>query len=202
MKLKTGYYELTAAQALELANIVAVNMTGKAIWAALAALLAQLATEAVALSNAMSASGLGASDALVAATRTVATSLSRIADGANNTAAVTEAQLSSTGLPQGKQRAALTHAPNSPQDLQLRHGQMPGAVDGKVKADPEGNIRGYEGQWALDPNGPWSDIETFPNSRSFHWTGLQRGKDTWFRVRARNTVGAGPWSDPATIMVN
>ena len=56
--------------------------------------------------------------------------------------------------------------------------------------------------WTLDPNGiSWSDPETFPNSRAFRFTGLTRGKDVWVRVRARNTIGAGPWSDPATIMV-
>ncbi len=31
-----------------------------------------------------------------------------------------------------------------------------------------------------------------PNSRAFKFTGLERGKDTWFRVRARNPVGPGP----------
>lgn len=54
----------------------------------------------------------------------------------------------------------------------------------------------------LDANaGPWSEIVVFPNSRSIHFENLARGKDTWFRVRARNVIGAGPWSDPATIMV-
>lgn len=33
------------------------------------------------------------------------------------------------------------------------------------------------------------------------FTSLTRDKDTWFRVRARNIIGPGPWSDPATIMV-
>jgi hypothetical protein len=37
--------------------------------------------------------------------------------------------------------------------------------------------------------------------RSFKFSGLTRGKDVWVRVRARNSVGAGAWSDPATIMV-
>lgn len=83
----------------------------------------------------------------------------------------------------------------------MRHGSNPGEVVGSCDSLGE-NIRTYEGQWTLDPNaGPWSDIETFPNSRSFKWTGLGRGKDTWFRVRARNAIGAGPWSDPATMMV-
>jgi hypothetical protein len=43
--------------------------------------------------------------------------------------------------------------------------------------------------------------EPFVNSRAFKFANLPRGKDVWVRVRARNVVGPGPWSDPATIMV-
>jgi hypothetical protein len=35
-------------------------------------------------------------------------------------------------------------------------------------------------------------------SRSFKFSGLTRGKDVWC---VRNLVGAGAWSDPATITV-
>ena len=101
----------------------------------------------------------------------------------------------------GKNWKPILQAP-APQNARLRHGQMPGSVDGTVDPIPGGNIRSYEGQWATDPvNGPWSETFTFPNSRSMRFDNLARGKDTWFRFRARNTVGAGPWSDPATIMV-
>jgi hypothetical protein len=60
------------------------------------------------------------------------------------------------------------------------------------------------GRWTFsDPNvGPWTDIDPFSNSRRFEIDGLTRGKDVWVRVRARNKNGFGPWSDPATIMVN
>ncbi|MDQ6623148.1 MAG: fibronectin type III domain-containing protein, partial [Verrucomicrobiota bacterium] len=106
------------------------------------------------------------------------------------------------GLPAVKQRSQTTNPPDAPQNLRLRHGQMPGTVDGVVDPIPGGNIRSYEGQSTLDANaGPWSETVVFPNSRAIHFDGLPRGKDTWFRVRARNVIGAGPWSDPATIMV-
>jgi hypothetical protein len=125
-----------------------------------------------------------------------------IADAANKTPNVTDTDLASTGLPQVKQRVQLTEPPPAPQNLRLRHGQMPGSVDGIVDPIPGGNIRSYEGQWSLDADaGPWSETFTFPNSRALRFTNLTRGKDTWFRIRGRNTVGPGPWSDPATIMV-
>ena len=56
----------------------------------------------------------------------------------------------------------------------------------------------------MDARSQWQHLErseTFPNSRAFKFSGLTRGKDVWVRVRARNAVGAGAWSDPATIMV-
>src|SRR5205085_1070055 len=130
------------------------------------------------------------------------TTLGDIADAANKTTTATEADLAGTGLPSVKQRVSLIDPPPAPGNLRLKHGQMPGDVDGSVDPIPGGNIRSYEGQWALNADaGPWSETFTFSNSRSIHFPGLARGKDTWIRVRARNTVGAGPWSDPATIMV-
>jgi hypothetical protein len=115
---------------------------------------------------------------------------------------VTEADLAGAGLPLVKERTQTTDVPVAPGNLRLRHGNMPGAVDGTVDPIPGGNIRSYEGQSALDANaGPWSETLTFLNSRSLHFAGLERGKDTWFRVRARNVIGPGAWCDPATIMV-
>ncbi|HEV2803393.1 MAG TPA: hypothetical protein VGW57_00550 [Chthoniobacterales bacterium] len=96
-----------------------------------------------------------------------ALTLGAIADAANRTTGVTDADLASTGLPAVKQRTQLTEPPEAPQNVRLRHGQMPGAVAGACDPIPGGNIRSYEGQWALDPvDGPWSETFTFPNSRS------------------------------------
>lgn len=74
------------------------------------------------------------------------------------------------------------------------------AVASAVSADPSTTqvVAGDIGSWL---SGGKRETVTFPNSRAIHFDNLQRGKDTWFRVRARNVVGAGPWSDPATIMV-
>jgi hypothetical protein len=200
MKLKTGYSDLTPAEGLELSTQVKANMTAKPIWAALAALLTQLGLDITALTTAMAATGTGpgATQQLAAADDALSHTLGAIADGANRTAGVTDAELASTGLPAVKQRTQLTEPPPAPQNLRMRHAPNPGGADGTCDPIPGGNIRCYEGQKTLDPAyGPWSEIFTFPNSRSLNFRNCERGKDTWFRVRARNTIGPGPWSDPA-----
>jgi hypothetical protein len=202
MKLKTGYSDLTPTEGVDLGNHVKSNMTAKPIWAGLTGLLNQLGSNIAAVTTALASTGPGVAEQLAAADDALSLTLGAIADAANRTTDVTDADLASTGLPTVKQRTQLTEPPQAPQNVRLRHGQMPGAVAGACDPIPGGNIRSYEGQWALDPvNGPWSETFTFPNSRSFRFTGLARGKDTWFRFRARNTIGPGPWSDPATIMV-
>ena len=202
MKLKTGYSDLTPTEGVDLGNAVNANMTGKPIWSGLASLLTQLPLDIAAVTAALSATGPGAAAQLAAADDALSITLGNLADGANKTANVTDADLAGTGFPQVKQRVQLTEPPPAPENLRLRHGQMPGSVDGACDPIAGGNVRSYEGQWALDANsGPWSETLTFPNSRALRFTDLARGKDTWFRIRARNTIGAGPWSDPATIMV-
>src|SRR5256885_7612452 len=142
-------------------------MTGKPIWSGLASLLTQLPIDIAAVTAALPATGPGAAAQLAAADDALSIPLGNLADGANKTPNVTDADLASTGLPQVKQRVQLTEPPPAPQNARLRHGQMPGSVDGTVDPIPGGNIRSYEGQWATDPvNGPWSETFTFPNSRS------------------------------------
>ena len=149
----------------------------------------------------MTAPGPGTRAALTAAAATLAGSLSLLADNIMETPGVTDTDLAGSDFPILKERVRTTAPPAAPGNLRLRHGTMPGQVIGTC--DPAGdNIRGYEGQWTLDLNaGPWTDLEPFPNSRALRGDDLPRGKDIWSRVRARNSIGAGAWSDPATIMV-
>ncbi len=80
----------------------------------------------------------------------------------------------------------------------------PTGIAGEAKLDCKGvhNVLTYEYAWTLDPvNGPWTHAGTVSNKRHMLVTGLQRGKDTWFRIRAFGPNGTGPWSDPATMMV-
>jgi len=61
---------------------------------------------------------------------------------------------------------------------------------------------GYEAHYTLDPtSGPWTSINSVTDSQKILFTGLQRGKDYYFRVRALGAKGPGGWSDVATMMV-
>lgn len=193
---------MSPTAATELGDTVGTNMTGVALWTAFAALITALPAAVQAVRDAIAMSGPSATATVRIKTGLLAGALGEIAEKANETTGVSEADLAGTGLPLVKERTQTTDPPPAPLNLRLRHGNMPGAVDGTVDPIPGGNIRSYEGQSTLDANaGPWSEILTFPNSRSLHFTGLARGKDTWFHIRARNVIGPGPWSDPATIMV-
>lgn len=201
IKLNTGFNEYSADDLAHLGDTVATNLPNIAALATLKPTPADIAAAVTALQNAMKMSGPGRAQAIDAAFDALADLLGEVATNAPQVAGVTDTDLAEIGLPQAKTPTRATTPPPAPQNVLLNHGANPGEVTGKC--DPVGgNIRTYEGQWTLDPNaGSWSEPETFPNSRSFKWSGLARGKDTWFRMRARNTVGAGAWSDPATIMV-
>jgi hypothetical protein len=201
IKLNTGFGDYSADGLAHLGETVVSNLALLPIFATLKPTPAQITAAVGDLQSAMAMKGPGRAQAIAAAFGALADLLGEIATNAPQIAGVTDTQLAEIGLPQAKAPTRATTPPDAPQDLRLDHGAMPGEVTGKCKPVP-GNIRVYEGQWTLDPNsGTWSDPETFPNSRSFKFTGLTRGKDVWVRVRARNSVGAGPWSDPATIMV-
>ncbi|MEP6822491.1 MAG: hypothetical protein ABI946_09090, partial [Chthoniobacterales bacterium] len=105
------------------------------------------------------------------------------------------------GIPLVKKPTRTTQPPDQVQNVMLNNGADSGEVEGTC--DPAGNnTRVYEGQWTLDPaTESWSETSIFPNSRSIQFTGRARGKDVWVRVRARNVVGPGAWSNPAVIMV-
>lgn len=201
IKLNTGFSDYSDDELVHLAEEVVANLALLVIFASLEPTPAELTAAINDLKSAMAMKGPGRAQAIEAAFKALATLLGEIATNAPQVPGVTDAQLAEIGLPEAKAPTRATNPPDAPQDVRVNHGQMPGEVAGKCKPVP-GNIRVYEGQWTLDPNATtWSDPETFPNSRSFKFTGLARGKDIWFRFRARNSIGAGPWSDPATIMV-
>jgi hypothetical protein len=201
IKLNTGYSDYSADDLAHLGETVATNLASLVIFATLKPTPADITAQVTALTDAIAMRGSGRAQAIDAAFDALALLLGEVATNAPQIANVTDTQLAEIGLPIAKTPARATAPPAVCENLRLSHGSLPGEVTGRCQP-PAGNIRVYEGQWTLDPNGnSWSDPETFPNSRAFKFIGLTRGKDVWVRVRARNTVGAGPWSDPATIMV-
>jgi hypothetical protein len=201
IKLITGYSEYSADDLWHLGSTVAGNLPNLPIFSTLKPTPVDIDTEATALESAINMYGPGRKQAIDTAFAALAGSLGEIAVNAPQVTGVTDMQLAEIGLPVVKTPQRATQPPPSPQNLRLFHGASPGDITGKCDSLGD-KIRVYEAQWTLDPNGDtWSNPETFPNSRSFKYSGLARGKDTWVRVRARNAVGAGAWSDPATIMV-
>jgi hypothetical protein len=145
--------------------------------------------------------GPGRAQAIDAAFAVLAKLLAEVAVNAPQIPGVTDTDLAEIGLPKAKPPSRTIYPAGICENLVVRHGPAQGQVLARCK--PAGRtIRIYEAQWTLDPNGnDWIDLGTFCNSRAFDFNGLPRGKDVWIRVRARNIIGPGPWSDPATIMV-
>ncbi len=202
IELQTGFSHETVDGMYHLGSTVGSNIQGKPILATLKPTSAEIIAATDAYGAARDMVGPGRKQALLAARMNLADLLADVAMNAPQIPEITDMDLAQIGLRVlEKPGPRTTEPPAKCESFQTRHGQEPGTVVGTC-APAKPMVRLYEGQWTLDPNGnTWSAILTFPNSRAFAWTGLERGKDTWFRVRARNIAGPGPWSDPAMIMV-
>ena len=201
IKLITGFSEYPADGLAHLGDKVATNLPAITALASLRPNAPEVAAAVTNLNNAMKILGPSRAEAVKAAFDALTTILADIATNAPQVEGVTDTDLAAIGIPLVKTPTRTTNPPEAPQDLRLSHGEMQGQVKGKCRPLP-GNIRVFEAQWTLDPNSAdWGQIYIFPNSRSFQFDGLPRGKDIWVRARGRNSVGPGAWSDPATIMV-
>jgi len=88
----------------------------------------------------------------------------------------------------------------APQNLRVKTTGITGEALAKVAAVPLAS--GYEAQSTLEPtSGPWTSINSVTDSQKILFTGLQRGKDYYFRVRAIGANGPSGWSDVTTMMV-
>jgi hypothetical protein len=204
IRLISGYSDYSTDDLSHLGQTVAANLPGLGIFSTLKPTPVEITAAVTALQQAVMMKAPGRTQAIKAAFDALADLLGQVADNAPQVANVTDTDLAAIGLPVAKPKTRATTPPAVCENLRLSHGTQAGEITGKC--DPaDGNIRVYEAQWAFDPNGTngngWSEPAPFANSRAFKFTGLTRGKDVWVRVRARNTVGAGGWSHPATIMV-
>jgi hypothetical protein len=88
----------------------------------------------------------------------------------------------------------------APQNLRVKPTGISGEALCKVSAQPKADT--YEGQYTQNPtSGSWTPITPTTNSQNILFTGLDRGKDYYFRVRAIGANGPSGWSDVATMMV-
>ena len=90
--------------------------------------------------------------------------------------------------------------------LALSTGDLPGEVDGGWDSLAKQGVKSYEIQTVLNPLnndpsvGPWAAQPSVTKSK-FALTGFTSGARIWVRVRGIGPAGAGPYSDPATIIV-
>lgn len=107
--------------------------------------------------------------------------------------------LAASGFDLRKKASRTGELPGMPVDFMVKHTGISGEVRGRCKPVP--NASSYEVESSLSPDGPWTRGGIFTSSQKLMFTGLTRGKDYFFRVRAITAPGSGAWSDIASIMV-
>ncbi len=93
------------------------------------------------------------------------------------------------------------HTPTgTPDNVKVKTTGIPG--EAKLSASAVHQAKTYEGRATQDlANGPFVSCLPSTGVRGLHFTGLERGKDWFFQIRAISPNGVGPWSDPAMMMV-
>jgi hypothetical protein len=202
IRLQSGFKGETRVGLFQLGLNVGGNIGSKPIFGLLKPTSADVLTATEDYRLAFAMFGPGRKEAVLASSTKLAGLLADVAMNAPQLVGVTDTDLAQIGLrvlqkpgPKG------TVPPGKCEGFVLRNAPESGAITGKCQPS-EPSVRIYEGQWTLDPMGDtWSEVASFANSRAFKWEELPRGKDVWARGRARNGAGAGPWSDPAKIMI-
>ena len=200
-RLNSGFSKLQDEQFDNEAQAIVAALTGNANFPSPTPTLPAITTELNAYQAALAMPPGQPREVQVATTRTqLSTSLDKLARNLELTAGVTDAMLATSGYQLRKQPSA-SGPVGAPQNVRLKQTGVSGVV--QVLCDAEKYASAYELQYTQDPNnGPWIDGGTFASTRGIGISGLTRGKDYWARVRAIGTNGPGPWSDPATILVN
>jgi len=110
-----------------------------------------------------------------------------------------ESKILSAGLSIRAQRAPQT-IPTQVVNLSVTAGDNAGSLD--AHWDPPGNAKSYEVQTSPDPftDATWKTADTLTNSK-VTLAGYTSGAKIWVRVRAINSKGKGPWSDPSVKVV-
>lgn len=108
--------------------------------------------------------------------------------------------LASTGFKLRKIRERDTTPTGTPQNVTAKPTGNQG--EARVTCTAVHQATAYEARAAKDlATGPFVSCPPATGVRGLRFTGLERGKDWFFQIRAIGPNGVGPWSDPAMMMV-
>ena len=111
--------------------------------------------------------------------------------------------LEGTGYDLVKEKQANPDIPAAPQNFKVTGGNGPGTAKASAEA-PDGavsfELQACTGDTSVEAN--WKTIAQTAKCRKIEVSGLERGKDTTFRLRAIGKKGPGPWSDIFVYMPN
>jgi hypothetical protein len=201
-KLNSGFSKLPDDEFDNKADSILIALTGNSNFPSPVPTLADLKTSLGDYQKALAMPPGAPRDVAVKEKRApLATLLDKLARNLELTPDVKDSMLATSGFELRKVPTPSGEVVAAPGNVRLKQTGVSGVV--QVLCDAVDRASAYEMQYTLDPNnGPWTDGGTFASTRGVGITGLTRGKDYWARVRAVGTAGPGPWSDPATILVN
>lgn len=205
-KVKVGFQKDAIPQKMQKTAVVVGQITGNAAFPKAQPMLAGVTASVDALNQASQAaqSSQAATKQLFEVQNQkladLDAQLAALCNDVNVEAGGDETALMSSGFELAKDTGTAAATPGAVTDFSLTRGDLPGVIDGHCHTVK--NARAYESRFIVGamPEGDWTSGATFFNSK-FEWTGLASGTTVWIEVRATGTAGAGPWSDPISIVV-
>ena len=201
---------LTVPNLIERAKAIRAGIAGQPVFASLSAkltaldaLIASLVTKQTAIATAQAAVG-NAVTVRNTAEGSVMAALNALGVDVGQLAATAEDVNATTMHVAGAATPKPQTTPAAPTNLQLTIGDHPGTISGHCNGQPGATVDYYEIRVTTgDPNAPattWPFTESSTKS-SFDMGSLPAGQLIWAEMRACNSHGKSPWSDPATIRV-
>ena len=205
-----GISTLTIPQLIDRANAIRAGIAAQPVFASLApkltaldALIATLVARQTAIATAQAAAKNAVTVRDTAAT-SVTNALNSLGVSVGQLAVTADDVNATTMHVAGAATPKPQAPPAAPANLSLTIGDHPGAISGHCNGQPGKTVDYYEIRaTTTDPNAPttaWPYTETSTKS-SFDMEGLPSGQMIWAEMRACNSHGKSPWSDPATIRV-
>jgi hypothetical protein len=208
-KVAVDISNITPLKLVDRATAISAGVAGRPVFASLAPKLTALNTLIGTLTTKQGAIGTTAAAAKNAVTErdTVETAVmdalneigSEVGKLATSEEDVTATTMHVVGATPPKPKVA----PDKPTALAVTVGDHPGAISGHCHGQP-GMVDYHEIRLTTgDPVAPattWPFNETSKKS-SFEMDGLPSGQIIWAEMRACNSHGKSPWSDPASVRV-